>query len=198
MAKSYCYLFSLLFVMCGCEKDDEKDPLYQQLVGTTWVMDRVEVLDKSGTLISSFNASFPNNSGGSILCTERVLNFRNDQHVVIGRTCSNSGSGCGQYLFSNGKISFSILEGQAVIGLCQVSNFAYLHVEKSQSILLEGNMLRMDGWSSSFSRLSAEANWVELRDLYNLEQIVIQTYYKPTSQTLVSDLACCGNLSLIP
>jgi hypothetical protein len=197
MVKYSHYLFFLFLLMFGCEKD-EKDPLYQKLVGTTWVMDRVEVVGKNGLLISAFEATFPNPPNNESACTKKVLNFRNDQLLVIGSSCKQSGSGCGQYLFSNGTISFSILDGQAVTGICQASNFASILAEKSKTVLLEDNTLRIDGWFSSFFRLSAEPNGMELLNLYDSDQIEIRTYYKPTEQVLVSDLACCGNLSLIP
>lgn len=116
--------------------------------------------------------------------------------MVIGRDCSDAGSGCGDFRVKDGKLSLVIFEGQIVTGLCAASNFVAHHYMSGAAVEIVNQELHVGGYSAAFSRLWLEPNWVELRNDEADGNITIKSIYEPTSRTLVNDMSCCARFSL--
>lgn len=190
-------IFVVFFLALVTSCKEEKDPLIDRLVGTTWVMDRVEILDQAGNLARTIYASLPiplpTNPITFLNCSS-VLYFRSDRYLVLGSSCSNSGVGCGEYRIGGGKISYKILAGQAVLGLCSENNFTNIFPVDQRPILLSDKSLIISGWNADFSRTLRETDGIALRDAYFRKEIDIRTVFLPTNQKLTHDLSCCGKL----
>lgn len=184
----------LVVAFLGCE--DQSDPLFERLKNTKWVMDRVEVYDQTGVLIETFRSEKSTPSSPNGRCAAIVLNFRDDGRMVIGRDCSDAGSGCGDFRVKDGKLSLVIFEGQIVTGLCAASNFISVHQLSDEPVAVVNEVLQVGGYSAAFSRLLLEPNWAELQADERNGRISIKSFYVTTPRSLTNDMSCCARFSL--
>jgi hypothetical protein len=186
-------LILLVFIGFIFSCEEEIDPLAKELIGTTWSIEKVEVYDMDENLIRTIPVDWNNPCNGR----RRSLYFRNSRHLVLGNSCGEYGTGCGEWSLENGKISYSILNGQAVSGLCRVNNFTEFFMEKKVAINLTGESLAIDGWWSAFGLQTSQADYFELQDAYNNNTINVRSFFVPADNlVLPNDLSCCGQLEI--
>ncbi len=178
-------LVILVIVSLSCN-EDELAPIVKELIGTTWRIEKIEIYDQNNNL---FRTVEPPQT-----CHSIALSFRNTKYLVHGSACQSRSEGCGEWNVSNNKISFNILSGQSVVGLCAKSNFTSQIVANGENIVLRNERLIIDGWNTTLYQLNLQPDFIDLQnDSFNHE-ITIRTHFIQIYLDLPNDLTCCGKL----
>jgi hypothetical protein len=174
------FLLAIIGII-SCDNADP-DPLIAKLTNTTWEFSKAELYE---------NGVFVTELTPATNFQDQKLSFNSNNRIEL----SGAGNSCGEWGIKNGRLSFMILHGQIVEGLCRETNFSDIFLCDSKAIeLINSETLILEDLCGTFQYFYYLPDWYETRTKIFNEEYKLKTYYNKVIRSQSNEQTCCGEL----